>query len=78
MTKNIFYIDQIEKETNTSNFNNFDTREISLVLSSNTFVLMKYWIKFQQEWISNIYKQFKDHDKYIILIYLIISIFHPF
>ena len=32
---------------------------------------MKYWIKFQQEWVHNIYKQFKDHDKYIILIYLI-------
>jgi len=32
---------------------------------------VKYWIKFQQEWVHNIYKQFKDHDKYIILIYLI-------
>ena len=32
---------------------------------------MKYWIKFQQEWVHNIYKQFKDHDNYIILIYLI-------
>jgi DNA-binding Lrp family transcriptional regulator len=71
MTKNIFYIDQIEKETKTSNLNKFDTREISLVLSSNQLVLMKHWIKFQQEWINNTYKQFKDHDKYIILIYLI-------
>jgi DNA-binding Lrp family transcriptional regulator len=32
---------------------------------------MKYWIKFQQEWVNNIYYQFKDHDKYIILMYLI-------
>jgi Mn-dependent DtxR family transcriptional regulator len=32
---------------------------------------MKHWIKFQQEWINNIYKQFKDYDKYIVLIYLI-------
>ena len=71
MTKNIFYIDQIDKEKKTSNLNKFDTREISLVLSSNLSVLMKHWIKFQQEWISNTYKQFKDHDKYIILIYLI-------
>jgi DNA-binding Lrp family transcriptional regulator len=71
MTKNIFYINQIEKETKTSNLNKFDTREISLVLSSNQLVLMKHWIKFQQEWINNIYKRFKDHDKYIILIYLI-------
>jgi DNA-binding Lrp family transcriptional regulator len=71
MTKNIFYINQIEKETKTSNLNKFDTREISLVLSSNQLVLMKHWIKFQQEWVNNIYNQFKDHDKYIILMYLI-------
>ena len=32
---------------------------------------MKYWIKFQQEWVHNSYNKFKDHDKYIILIYLI-------
>jgi len=32
---------------------------------------MKHWIKFQQEWINNIYKQFKDYDKYILLIYLV-------
>jgi DNA-binding Lrp family transcriptional regulator len=45
--------------------------EIGLVLLSNQPLLVKYWIKFQQEWVHNIYKQFKDHDKYIILIYLI-------
>ena len=38
---------------------------------SNHIILMKHWIKFQQEWVNNIYKQFKDHDKYIILMYLI-------
>ena len=32
---------------------------------------MKHWIKFQQEWVNNIYNQFKDHEKYIILMYLI-------
>ena len=32
---------------------------------------MKHWIKFQQEWVHNIYNQFKDHDKYIILMYLV-------
>jgi Mn-dependent DtxR family transcriptional regulator len=32
---------------------------------------MKYWIKFQQEWINNIYRQFKDYDRYIVLIYLV-------
>ena len=56
------------------NFNNpesFNSEQISLILSKNPITLMKYWIKFQQEWVNNIYRQFKDHDKYIILMYLI-------
>ena len=60
-----------KKKLNLNNLESFDDKEISLVLSSNLFVLMKHWIKFQQEWVNNIYKQFKDHEKYIILMYLI-------
>ena len=60
-----------KKKLNTENLENFDSQEISLVLLNNPYILMKNWIKFQQEWVHNIYKQFKDHDKYIILIYLI-------
>jgi len=78
MKKNIFYIhkdykkkEKINNLDNLDNLDNFDSTEIGLALSSNPFVLMKYWIKFQQEWVSNIYTQFKDHDKYIILMYLI-------
>ena len=74
MNKNIFYLDKKDKKKN--NFNNleyFDSKEIGLILSSNPFILMKHWIKFQQEWVKNIYDQFKDHDKYIILMYLVSS-----
>ena len=60
-----------KKKLNLNNLESFDDKEISLVLSSNLFVLMKHWIKFQQEWVGNIYNKFKDHDKYIILMYLI-------
>ena len=69
MKKNIFYIHKDYKKK--KKINNLDSAEIGLVLLSNQALLMKYWIKFQQEWVHNIYKQFKDHDKYIILIYLI-------
>jgi len=69
MKKNIFYIHEDYKKK--KKINNLDSAEIGLVLLSNQALLMKYWIKFQQEWVHNIYKQFKDHDKYIILIYLI-------
>ena len=74
MYKNFFSFDESQKKSEDSNLHNlekFDSNEIAQVLSDNTLTLMKYWIKFQQEWIYNIYKQFKDHDKYIVLIYLV-------
>ena len=60
-----------KKKLNLNNLVNFDSKKIGLVLSKNQSVLVKYWIKFQQEWIQNIYDKFKDHEKYIILIFLI-------
>ena len=71
MSRNIFDTSKTKKKPNFNNLKNFDSKEIGLVLSNNAAVLMKHWIKFQQEWVNNIYKEFKDHDKYIILMYLI-------
>jgi len=73
MSKNLFYINEKKKKKffNPNNFEGFNSKEIGLVLSSNPLILMKHWIKFQQEWVHNIYNQFKDHDKYIILMYLV-------
>ena len=73
MNKNIFYINEIDKEKNfnLNNLESFESKKIGLILSNNQVILMKHWIKFQQEWIHNIYIQFKDHEKYIILMYLI-------
>jgi DNA-binding Lrp family transcriptional regulator len=73
MEKNIFFIndENNNEKLNLNNLESFDSNKIGLVLSSNQFILMRYWIKFQQEWVSNIYTQFKDHEKYLILMYLI-------
>ena len=74
MNEKIFYFSGSQKKSDNLNLNNlerFNSDEIALILSSNTLILMKHWIKFQQEWINNIYKQFKDYDKYILLIYLV-------
>ena len=60
-----------KKKLNLNNLVNFDSKKIGLVLSKNQSVLVKYWIKFQQEWVQNIYDRFKDHEKYIILMFLI-------
>jgi DNA-binding Lrp family transcriptional regulator len=59
-----------KKKLNLNNLVNFDSKKIGLVLSKNQSVLVKYWIKFQQEWVQNIYDRFKDHEKYIILMFL--------
>ena len=74
MNRQSFYLSKNQKKKDNLSLHNsekFDNNEIAQVLSSNTQVLMKHWIKFQQEWINNIYKQFKDYDKYIILMYLV-------
>ena len=74
MNKKILHFSRFQKKSddpNLPNLEKLDDNQIALVLSTNTLNLMKHWIKFQQEWINNIYKQFKDYDKYIVLIYLI-------
>ena len=74
MNKKNFLLRESQKKSNDPSLHNlekFDSNEIALVLSANTLILMKHWIKFQQEWINNIYKQFKDYDKYIVLMYLV-------
>ena len=74
MNKKILYLNESKQksdDSNTHSLEKFDSNEIAQVLSDNTLILMKHWIKFQQEWINNIYKQFKDYDKYILLIYLV-------
>jgi len=74
MNKKILHLSESKKKSDDPNLQNleeFDSNEIALILSANTQVLMKHWIKFQQEWVNNIFKQFKDYDKYIVLIYLL-------
>jgi len=74
MNKKIFYLSKPQKKSDDPNLHSlekFDSNKINLILSNNALILMKYWIKFQQEWISNIYKQFKDYEKYIVLMYLV-------
>ena len=74
MNKKIIYLSKSQKKSDDPNLYNLekiDSNEIAQVLSANTLILMKHWIKFQQEWVNNIYRQFKDYDKYIVLIYLV-------
>jgi len=73
MNKNIFFINEKneKKKLYLNNLESFDSNKIGLVLSNNQLILIRHWIKFQQEWVNNIYSRFKDHEKYLILMYLI-------
>ena len=74
MNKKILHFSRFQKKSddpNLSNLEKFDSNEIGLVLSANTQTLMKHWIKFQQGWVNDIFKQFKDYEKYLIIMYLI-------
>ena len=71
MNKKIFYFSGSKKkrinDPNLHNLEKFDSNEIAKVLSNNTLALMKPWIKFQQEWMSNIYKKFKNPPNDLML-----------
>ena len=41
------------------------------ILEQKYSVLGPMWISHQTEWLNNVYQSFKDHDKFLILIYLI-------
>ena len=41
------------------------------VLESKYSTLGPLWVKFQMEWMSEIYSSFKDHDKFLIVIFLV-------
>jgi len=73
MNKNTFSIIKKNKKPDINNYNldKFDSKEIGLILLNNPVVMTKHWIKFQQGWVNNIYAQFKDHETYIVLMYLI-------
>ena len=45
--------------------------EVLVILESNYQQLGPVWFSQQMEWMSNVYIPFKDHNKFLILIYLI-------
>lgn len=48
----------------------FDKDEVYESFQKNSNDVLSYWFRFQQAWCNNAYSTFKDHDVYLILIYL--------
>ncbi len=51
--------------------NQLTEEKIFQEINKNFSLLINSWFKFQMEWLRGAYVTFKDHDKYIIIIYLV-------
>ena len=43
--------------------------EVFGIINKNFSQLINSWFNFQMEWLKGTYSVFKDHDKYMIIIY---------
>ena len=59
-------------------FKTFNTEEVYDVLSKQSNETIALWFKLQQSWCNSAYNTFKDYDSYLILVYLINTIFQKY
>ena len=59
-------------------FNTLNADEVYDVLSSHSNETVTLWFKLQQSWCNNAYRTFKDYDSYLILVYLINTVFQKY
>ena len=52
-------------------YKQINKEEIRKVIEDKYSTLGPLWVSFQMEWINGIYASFKDHDKFLIIIFLI-------
>ena len=48
-----------------------DTEEVHNLMTMNYKQISLFWVNHQLDWINGAYRSFKDHDKFLIIIYLI-------
>ena len=77
-TVNIF--EPLKKKPSFENkiFNTINADEVYDVLSSHSNETVTLWFKLQQSWCNNAYRTFKDYDSYLILVYLINTVFQKY
>ena len=56
----------------------FNSESVYDVLSKNSNETVTYWFKLQQAWCNNAYNTFKDYDSYLILVYLVNTVFQKY
>ena len=59
-------------------YSNLNSEMVYEVLSKNSNETVTYWFKLQQAWCNNAYNTFKDYDSYLILVYLVNTVFQKY
>jgi len=59
-------------------FKIFNSEIIYDVLSKNSNDTVTLWFKLQQAWCNNAYSTFKDYDSYLVLVYLVNTVFQKY
>ena len=59
-------------------FNTLNPDLVYEVLSNNSNETVTLWFKLQQAWCNNAYNTFKDYDSYLILVYLVNTVFQKY
>ena len=59
-------------------FNTINADDVYDVLSSHSNETVTLWFKLQQSWCNNAYNTFKDYDSYLVLVYLVNTVFQKY
>ena len=59
-------------------YSNLNSEAVYEVMSKHSNETVTYWFKLQQAWCNNAYNTFKDYDSYLILVYLVNTVFQKY
>tara|TARA_B100001559_G_scaffold312621_1_gene310570 strand:- start:38 stop:1090 length:1053 start_codon:yes stop_codon:yes gene_type:complete len=59
-------------------YSNLNSEAVYEVMSKHSNETVTYWFKLQQAWCNNAYNVFKDYDSYLILVYLVNTVFQKY
>ncbi|MEC7137156.1 MAG: hypothetical protein VXW51_05335, partial [Pseudomonadota bacterium] len=78
--KTVKIYEHLKKKPSLENksFKTLNSESVYDVLSQNSNETVALWFKLQQAWCSNAYNTFKDYDSYLILVYLVNTVFQKY
>ncbi len=59
-------------------YSNLNPEMVYDILSNHSNDTVTLWFKLQQAWCNNAYNTFKDYDSYLVLVYLVNTVFQKY